>query len=317
MDSGADISIMSKKLYDKIKPQNIFNFSGNKERCIPLVSVTGHKLKNYGMASFLVQIHSFQQPYEFQIVDGLKNDLLLGNDFLSRFGVKLDFENKTLCIRNIMVPLRAQHVEHQISALVRTKQRVHIPAQTEIECPAYINRAEMVDRNCVIHALDNTPLLSEDPGLHVLDILAKPNRHRCVPVRIVNETNRAYTLNYGQVIAFAQSVEDSDLKDMELDDNTTVNLDNCSTTDENDDPLTKVNLEHLDFEHKTRVEEILRRNKDLFARNDAELGHVNLRAVCRLSPRPDPASGSSYGHSCAQHSRHGNHRDDCLPRSTQ
>ena len=96
VDSGADISLISKETFDKIATKNKIEFS--KMDCIPMQSASGHKIKNYGAVVLQMRLSKFSQPFRFQIVDGLNIQCIIGNDFLSNFGAQLDFGHKTMNI---------------------------------------------------------------------------------------------------------------------------------------------------------------------------------------------------------------------------
>ena len=71
--------------------------------------------------------------YKFQIVDGLKNQVLLGNDFLSDFGAQLDFGQKTLSIESCVISLRSHRLTCALAtSLVRTTRKVTIQAQSYV-----------------------------------------------------------------------------------------------------------------------------------------------------------------------------------------
>ena len=291
VDSGADVSIMSKAMFDKLDPRNVFSFTKSRR---PIASATGQSMKNVGEATLELRIESFKEYHSFLIVDGLNGDAMLGSDFLAKYGVKLDFEKKTLRIGKMMVQLKPQRIERHVSSLVRAKNRVYVAAQTAVECPAYVNRIEMVDQNCLIHPLDNAPTLSEDPGLVVMDVVAKPDKHRRVPVRIVNMTNHPYVIEHGQVIAYAQNLDEAEMEEMESEavETTAAHFDDTVVNPE--DPLEKVDLNHLTSEQKTQLERILRDNSDLFAQSDADLGQTPLTRLNIDTSGAAPVSQAPY-----------------------
>ena len=210
MDTGADVSLISREAFDKISKKHVYKFS--KKDCTPLQSVSGHKLKNFGTVVLPVEISKFCRTYKFQIVEGLRNQCILGNDFLSRFGAKLDFGKKTLNIHNSVIPLRPQHLNCQsVTSLVRTTQKTTIPAQSYVELPACINRVQLIEKDCVIQPLSNAPYLSEEPGLFLMNTVGCPNKHKKFPIVIVNTTTRDHTLPARHVIGLAESLDESEI----------------------------------------------------------------------------------------------------------
>ena len=70
VDSGADISLMSKETFDKIAAENVLDFTT--EEWVALQSASGHKIEAVGTAFLQVKLSKFSQPYRFQVIDGLQ-----------------------------------------------------------------------------------------------------------------------------------------------------------------------------------------------------------------------------------------------------
>ena len=207
VDSGADISLISREAFNQIAAKNKFEFST--KNCIPLQTASGQRVKNFGTVVLEVKMAGFNRMYKFQIIDGLKNQVLLGNDFLSDFGVQLDFAHKTLNIEGNVIPLRPQRLNCDvITSLVRTTNRVTIPAQSYVEMPGQINRAQLVEKECTVQPLSNAPILGEEPGLCLVESVVKVAQNHRIPVVIVNTTGRDYTLPARSVIGIAEVIED-------------------------------------------------------------------------------------------------------------
>ena len=162
VDTGADITLISKEMFDKTPRKNIFEFST--ENCTPIHSVSGHKLENFGTTVLQVKMAKFDKFYKFQIVKGMKNQCILGNDFLSEFEAQLDFGQKTLNLEGNVIPLRPQKLTcATVTSLVRTSQEDTIPAQSYAEIPAFVNREQLIDQECVVQPLNNIPILGDEP----------------------------------------------------------------------------------------------------------------------------------------------------------
>ena len=122
MDSGADISLISRETFEKIAAENVLHLS--KDDCVPLQSVSGQKLKNFGTAELRVKMSKFDRVYKFQIIEGMRNQCILGNDFLSDFGAQLDFGQKTLNLEGNVIPLRPQKLTSQtVTSLIRVPEK--------------------------------------------------------------------------------------------------------------------------------------------------------------------------------------------------
>ena len=73
VDSGADISLISRETFDKIAAKNKFEFST--KDCVPLQTAAGQRIKNFGTVKLEVKLSGFNKMYKFQIVDNLKNQV--------------------------------------------------------------------------------------------------------------------------------------------------------------------------------------------------------------------------------------------------
>ena len=277
VDSGADISILSKDAFNKIAPKHVSEFST--ENCTPLQSVSGHELKNFGTAVLNVKMSRFSQPFRFQIIDGLKNDCLLGNDFLTEFGVKLDFGKKTMNIDDNIIPLRPQRLTCKTTTgLIRVPHKVTISAQSYIEISATVNRAQLIGQDCEIQPLSNAPILGDEPGLCLAESVAHVSTNRRIRVLLVNTTGRSYTLPPRSVIGLAEVIDsDACVSSVEIDDNRS-----SETETEPRDPLSearKADLSHMTDQQRKKLQDILDRNADLFAKSDCDLGSTDLVKV--------------------------------------
>ena len=271
VDSGADISLISKEAFDKIADKNKVNFST--ENCVPLQSVSGHKLKNFGTVELQVKMSKFSQPYKFQIVDGLKNQCILGNDFLSDFGAQLDFGQKTINIEGNIIPLRPQRLTcDSVTSLVRVSQQVTISAQSYMEIPAKINRAQLIDQECLVEPLNNVPIIGDEPGLCLVSSLGHVNKNGQIPVVIVNTTGRDYTIPARSVIGLAEVLMDSENCVSSVSEHVESKPEFTDMVPESK----KANLSHISETQRQKIQDLLDRNADLFAKNDCDLGETHL-----------------------------------------
>ena len=271
VDTGADISLISREAFDKISKKHVLRFS--RKDCTPLQSVSGHKLKNVGTAVLPVEISKFCRTFKFQIVDGLKNHCIIGNDFLSHFGAKLDFGKKTLNIHNNVIPLRPQHLTCQsVTSLVRLSKKTTIPAQSYVELPAYINRVQLIEKDCVIQPLSNAPYFSDEPGLFLMNTVGCPGKNKKFPIVIVNTTTRDHTLPARHVVGLAEAFDESEIHEVNAAEgphHDTAVLDPTSK-------IQKTDLSHIPYTQRQKIQDLLDKNSDLFAKSDLDTGRTDL-----------------------------------------
>lgn len=119
----------------------------------------------------------------------------------------------------------------------------------------------MVDSDIIqVENLDSG-CIKEDPSLTIREFIGKVKSTRKIPVMILNETNKCYTFKRGCIIGKGKE-------------STICTIQHPS--DDNEQLLEKdfQNL-HVPTEHRVRVLTMLKRNNDLFASEDTELGHTD------------------------------------------
>ena len=219
-----------------------------------------------------MSISGFDQPFNFQIVEGLKNQCILGSDFLTNFSAQLDFGHKTLNLEGHIIPLRPQKLAcHSATSLIRLYQPVTVKAQSYVEIPANINREQLIDQDCLVQPLNNVPLFSDEPGFSLVTSVSKVSETRKIAVMVVNETGRDYTIPACSVIGIAEVLEDSDSCISSIGEET-----QKSSEPEDIPESQKANLSHVSEAQRKKLQELLERNNDLFAKSDCDLGRTHL-----------------------------------------
>ena len=100
-----------------------------------------------------------------------------------------------------------------------------------------------------------------EPGLMIANIIVKPNKTGKFPVMIINNTNKTLKLKKGCVIGKVQSVTEANLTEIkdQLSKNKFTDQISSSEPSENSDEVTA----------------LIFKNADIFAANDADLGHTD------------------------------------------
>ena len=104
LDSGADVSLITDHLLQKIPRHAIINVDKRRIKFPHLKGVTGKKLKILSKVKISFFISTKNIIGEFFVLQNLKYPMLLGNDQLRANKLMLDFATNTLSIQNIMVP---------------------------------------------------------------------------------------------------------------------------------------------------------------------------------------------------------------------
>ena len=84
-DTGAGISLIRKALFDRLDTQKPLCTTN-----VKLVGASGETLKTHGKTVLIVSIADRTIDFPFYVVDGLKTDVILGNDIMKEMGLTID-----------------------------------------------------------------------------------------------------------------------------------------------------------------------------------------------------------------------------------
>lgn len=96
VDTGSEVSVIAENILDELKKQNV------KIPTLPvagviIVGVTGVRSKRVTKQVHLnLEIENKEYDNTFLVVKGLNLDIILGNDFLKKYGAIIDFRNRVL-----------------------------------------------------------------------------------------------------------------------------------------------------------------------------------------------------------------------------
>ena len=198
--------------------------------------------------------------HKFYVVRDINRSFILGRDWLVQNGVRLYFDLGSLRIGKTYVPI----VEDiHIASLLRASRKVIVKPQSSTICLAkHKDHSNFYDKTVEVCALDQS-FMNNEPGLMIGSAIAKTKKSRNVPVLLVNNTNKTFRIKRGCVIGRINVIDDQSIE-------TTINeVKSKDTLGDITDEL------DVSDEHRSLIERIVLKNKDLFAKTDAELGHTN------------------------------------------
>ena len=156
IDMGADITIMSEKLFNKIPAMHKSPVEPGKYSDGNVVGISGHKLNSLGVSKIKCQIGPTTWEISFEILRGVSHTALLGSDFLATSQAQLDFNERTLKVGNF-VTLMYRKDERSSVSLVEVTKKQYIPPSSNC-----ILHAKVIDSSvqgtCILTPLDNSPL---------------------------------------------------------------------------------------------------------------------------------------------------------------
>ena len=251
------MSMMHRRVYQSLKkkPKLIKRFAR-------LQSVNGGQLKIDGCVNLTFKIGDHEMTHTFFISPSINRNFILGDDWLVQNGIRLYYDLGIMRVGGKNVPLEK---DIHIASLVRLRSKTLLKPQTAIVCSGKIKEsAEFPISKLYSVSAVETNFVGSEPGLSVSNSLAKLGKGRTLPIMLVNQTNKTMRLSKGCVVAKLEPVQQESVRNI----NSIIN---------------QTNLEQLDWssdvdvpeEYKSRVVNFLKKNNDLFATKDSELGHTD------------------------------------------
>ena len=258
-DSGAMCSLIHKRVYDAIpnRPKLI-------KKPVNLQSVNGASINCIGCVKIPFMIGNIKLEQEFFVVTDMNRNVILGQDWLSKHGVRFYHDLKCLRIYNTYVPLTVEDV-HIASILRNCNKKVLKPQTKNIwwvkarKCHENYSDSSLYE----ISGVDQG-FIGSQPGLMITNTLVKKAKSNKYPVIIVNNTNKTISLKKGCVIARIESVQEKDI--ISLTD--VIKKENKNNSQIGDEILNDLNVPS---EYREIVLKVLKNNLDLFASSDADL----------------------------------------------
>ena len=125
MDTGAEVSLIQRRVFDKLK--YIYKLEQQK---VNLQAVSGGKLQVDGCVTFTFKLWGQKLSPKFYVVEGLNRNVIFGRDWIIENKVVLYFnELCSMKVGQVYVPLEE---DLHISALVRASNTVVIKPHTTV-----------------------------------------------------------------------------------------------------------------------------------------------------------------------------------------
>ena len=288
VDSGASISVLSPRVIQKMKfkPKLV-------KKQINLHSVDGTPLAFDGCANIKFKIGGNLVEQTFHVSPSVTRNVILGRDWLLKFGVRLYYDIPSLKVKNTYIPLcndiHIANIETEkrltslrfkdsyvsldddsvISSLLRLTRSEVLKPQSVTKCLVKI-RTKLVPNlktsEIFIQDIDRGFLHSQ-PGLLVYNGVARVRNGRAV-VYILNQSGKFVHLKNGTVVSRGEGIVKGDIH--AIDAETAVGeIAEMSSIDTAETPV------DAPAEFLPLVRSIIGRNRDVFATKDSELGRTN------------------------------------------
>ena len=253
VDTGAEVSVMNTRVYRALHPKPQL-----KNRDIILQTANGSPLKIDGQTRLDVKIGNQCISHKFIVVNNLNRNIILGRDWLTQNGVRLYFDLGALRINSEFIALED---DIHISSLVRLKNKITLKPQHIHTCTGKTRLRDRAGETLEVEQLESGHL-SNLCGISVASSVVKLGKARRLPLVIVNNTNQTVTLKRGCPVA--RLITPGEVNEI-------------SPSNRNTYKVTNEELEKVEVPSQFRsgVQEMLRKNRDVFASDDRHLGRTD------------------------------------------
>ena len=258
-DSGAMISLIHERVFKALKNRPKLN------RTSVHLQTAGHtSLNALGSINLDIKIGGAEMTQQFIVVRELNHNIILGLDWMKQNSVRMYFDLRLMRIQGKHYCKLEEDIH--IARTVRMQHNVVLKPNSGTICYGKVREHPNIKVGSIFDVSQiECGFMQDEPGLQVINSVAKLSKNRTVPLFIVNNTNKFYKIHRHGLVARISSADDSDV---------------CSVNSifgNVQKSVNSVNMQDLDVsdQYRKRVENLILRNKDLFATNDSELGHTH------------------------------------------
>ena len=256
MDSGAEISIMNRKITELFPETELLRSTE-----VTLRTATGESIPVAGEMEVNFKLGKCHLKHTFVVAENITQNVIIGRDCLRAHGMTIDFRQNQLQSPGGGVPLES---DAYLDSLIRTAHCKTLKPQTVAVVWGKVKARRPLILNEVysVRAVD-AGFIKQEPGLMVANSIARAKRHRKVPLFVCNNTNKTIRLNKGNVIARIEEVNGDPLPAKE-------SVEACALLDD-----VSTDEARVPEQHRASLTRLLEDNADLFAKSDTDLGRTD------------------------------------------
>ena len=176
VDTGSAVSLLSAESWQELGKPPLFRDTTS------LRSANGLAITTIGKCVLTVGFKKERVEFPFLVSPELSTNCLIGSDFLSKFGCRVDFREKEFKLRGESLPMFVRQNPH--FSLVVSKDDVELPPLSE---SIVIGRRVSTNRQAQAYLISNEPDLSlMGPTKFLVAASIVSGAQQEVPVRVVN-----------------------------------------------------------------------------------------------------------------------------------
>lgn len=194
LDSGASVSLLCRKVFDYLSPEQIE--TSNSNPLIRITTIAGEQLKLHLSALLPIQIARKSFKHNFLVTRGntisQDYDVILGFDFLTAFKCKINFQNQVMTFRGGTTPI-VKYESNKINILYedligKLSKKIIIQPNKSAIVKLSINNTISPGTNVLV-----TPITSQN--FEINPSLCHVNKDGTVPLIVNNLTHSPLHLN--------------------------------------------------------------------------------------------------------------------------
>ena len=254
----------------------------------PVSSATGHGFDTVARITVTMYIDHTQVKATFVVVKNFKRRILIGSDFIYAHKIQLDFTGNTMKLNNDIILLTPKY-ESKHYTLLRVAAHTRIQPYTTHHISLTASRT---CGTCIISPLDNSTVFQDKPGFTAPSIIAQAKHNQQLMLPLVNMSGCSHFVRKGTVIALAESI-DNGPRELLAVDSSGQHLAPAS----NAVPLSQTDLhigDSISPAHAREVEQLINKNKDIFASCASDLKPTNLTEATLDTGDHDPIRQRPY-----------------------
>ena len=254
LDSGVNISVISDHLFQTLKSF----FTKVQTPDFKQVSGVGGELHQV-LSKVLVcfYVNNIQVSQDFHVISG-RHDMILGLDFLCKYGVQVDFGLGNVSIGNTSAKLSSPGV---VTCLAKSVSSVTLPKRHEAIVPVKCTR-NLTNRLVLFNQTKGSSQVKSFTLTDTVTTVKGSNAY----VRVLNKSPDVIVIPKGTVIAFGQSLNEADLAVVDPRDDSDV-----LSSQSSDDIIFNFDNPDISDSDKHKLSVFLKQNREVFAKSKVEL----------------------------------------------
>ena len=208
LDSGAEVSLISRRVYDSFKIKlKLFKHSLN------LSTAANTPMHVDGFSELTFTLGGLKMSHKFYVVQNLNRNVIIGLDWLKSRGVRVYHDLSCIRVHETYIPLID---DMHVASIARTRLNVKISPQSAHICQVTVRKHPgfPYGKEYEVSPIE-TNTLGNEPGLLIPNSICKLVQSRKIPVMVVNTTNNFISLKKGLPLVSIKPFNSSEISSIQ------------------------------------------------------------------------------------------------------